>query len=38
MRQLHPRRWDALGEALMYILLGGLFVLLVTMAAFAFGI
>ena len=36
MRQPHPRRSDALAEAMMYILLGGLIVLLVVMAAFAF--
>ncbi len=38
MRQPHPGRWGALAEAMMYILLGGLIVLLVVMAAFAFGI
>lgn len=38
MRQTHPRRLGTLAEAMMYLLLGGLLILLVVMAAFAFGI
>lgn len=36
MRQTHRRRRGTLAEAMMYTLLGGLLVLLVVMAAFAF--